>query len=773
MESVNQNVEERGEDLFHFLLFRFFPYWPLFLFLFGVSGLAGWLYIKNSVPMYQAYATIMLKDEKKGVDDAEMLEALNIYTTKKIVENEVEVLRSRTLMLKVVKKLHLYAPVYMTGKFRDENLYRYSPITIEARDPDKLTSSPKIPLAFDITKKIVTVDGRAYAAGEWVNTPYGELKFIIDSTKQLKTDRPLYFTVRNPTGYAGALAANTSVTPSNKMSTILYLTFTDESAFRAQDILNEMMKDYTQGTVDEKNQLAANTLYFIEDRLNYLVKELDSIERTIQNYKSRQGIVDLSDQGRLFLNNVGDIDRQVGSINMQLAILDQAEKYVVSKDKSSGIVPSTSGLGDDVLTRLLQKLYDAEVNYEKLRKTMGENNPSVVAIAEEIENTRPAILENIRNQKASLRASKTDIQSTSGQYTSMMKGIPQKERKLVEISREQSIKNGVYTYLLQKREETALSSSSAVPDSKIVDAAVSSWTPVRPNQLYIYVGAFLAAFVLGLIIVVCKEFLSGKILFRSDIEAYTQIPIAAEIARIKGRKKNVVITATNKNFVAEQFRQLRAAIGMYGKSVKKQKILVTSSIPGEGKSFVASNLAVSLSLSGKKVLIVDADFRNPKTTYIFNMEERSGLVEFLEGNSDVNSIIYRSEYNNLWIVPAGGMSNNPTELLLNGSLEEFFKVVEMSFDYIIVDTSPVSPVTDAYVLGHYCEKTLYVVRHGFTPKTMIKVLNENKKLKALNNMFIVFNDVRKRGLIAGGYGFGYGYGYEYVYENRQNNKRTK
>ncbi len=761
--------EEKEESVFNFLLFRFAPYWPLFLLLLILCSAGAWVYLRFSTPLYEANATILIKDEKKGVDDSRMLESLNIYTSSKIVENEMEVIQSRTLMKEVVVNLHLYAPVFEEGGFNDINAYETSPIRIEAKDPEEIAPEKDIPFSYDHGKEVVIIERKAYPLGEWVTTPYGDLKFAINQKADPDPDekRQLYFSLLDPDKVASSMASRVDIKPTNKIATVLDLSFVDESAVRAIDVLNELIKVYSINSIKEKNLMAANTLSFIDERLRYVINDLDSIERSIQHYKSKQGIVDLSEQSRNFLHNVSENDRQVSNINMQLAVLDQVERYVISKNNAGGIVPASLGLNDQLLAQLLQKLYNAELEYEKLRKTMAENSPQVTAIGSEIESIRPAILENVRNQRVSLLASRNNISSTSGAYYSYLKTIPQKERQLLEISRQQSIKNNVYSFLLEKREETALASSSTLADSKLIDPAISNFWPVSPNKSTAYLGAFALSFIIGIGLVCCKELLTGKILFRSDIEKYTKIPIAAEITSVK-HKHELVVNRPDKVFLKEQFQHLRAAIGLHGRAVSKQKVLVTSSIAGEGKSFVAANLALSLSSSGKRVLLIDADLRGPKTSSIFDMEEKEGLAEFLEDKVSINNIINPSDHNNLFVIPAGGECDNPTELLLNGKLNELFTYVEELFDYILVDTSPVDPVTDAYVLSYYCDKTLFVIRHAYTPKTMVQILDESNKVTALNNPFIVFNGIKKRGFLKGNYGFGYGFGYEYVYKNRQN-----
>jgi capsular exopolysaccharide synthesis family protein len=773
MDPLYQHEEEKGQDLFSYLLYRFAPYWPLFILLMLVSAAGGWLYLQHASPLYDAEATILLKDEKKGVDDAKILEALNIYNTTKIVENEMEVIRSRALMMNVVKKLDLFASIYEKGNLRDNIAYSSSPIVVDARNPTALAKSDKIEFYYDKRNKTVHIDGKQFALDRWYKTPYGELSFEENPELTTPTDKELYFVLDNPESVTSAMVNRLSVRPTNKISTVLNLTYSDESPERAKDILNELIKNYQNRAIDEKNDFASKTLAFIEKRLGYLVKDIDSIERSIQVYKSQEGIVNLSEEGKVFLQNVGDNDRQIGTINMKLAALDQVEKYVRAKNNDAGIVPSTLEIDDDVLVRLLQKLYDNELQYEKLKKTMGENSPTVASLYNEIETIRPAILENINSHKASLVAARENIINTNGQYATLIRTIPQKEKKLLEISREQSIKNSVYSFLLQKREETALSASSKVPDSRLIDSATASPLPVSPKKSYVYIAALLAAMLIGIAIVAGKEFLSGKILFRADIEKSTKVPIAAEISSIRIKSDPLVVNNPNKQVTAEQFRQLRAAIGLYGRKVPNQKILVTSTIAGEGKSFIASNLALSLAISGKKVVLVDADFRRPKTSVTFSVENVTGFSDYLKNEIGLKTLIRETAYNNLFIVPAGTETVNPTEALLNGNLNELFDFLHLHFDFVVVDTSPVAPVTDAYVLSDYCDKTLFVIRHGYTPKTMVKMLDENSRIKVLKNLFIVFNGVKKRGFIKGSYGFGYGFGYDYVYKERQGLRRSK
>jgi capsular exopolysaccharide synthesis family protein len=303
----------------------------------------------------------------------------------------------------------------------------------------------------------------------------------------------------------------------------------------------------------------------------------------------------------------------------------------------------------------------------------------------------------------------------------------------------------------------------------VLDPAETAPDPISPKKMFIYLIAGILALVIGIVYVSMREFLTNKIMFRSEIEELTTVPVVGEITSVS--KGNIFVKNSKKiakTALAEQFRQLRMGLGLYSKQTQKRKILVTSSIGGEGKSFVSGNLAKSLASSGKKVVLIDFDMRNPKTTGLFNLDNKAGLKEYLEEAKETDEVIHATDTDHLFVIPAGEMAINPTELLLGSRLGDLFEYLENHFDYVIADTAPVQPVTDAYVVSEYCDATLFVIRHKYTPKVMVQLLDDNNKIKALKNLNIVFNGVKPRGFFGRtGFGYGYGYGYEYGYGERK------
>lgn len=759
----NNRVNEQ-DDLLKVLLFKYLPYWPVFILVMLLFMGGAWLYLQYVTPQYEAVAKLIIKDGKKGNEEAKVVESLDVLDGKEIVENEVEVLKSRTLMDQVVRSLHLYAPVYEESRLRSDLAYTSSPVLIELARPDEIEEVEKVSFSFNKEKEYVELGTplKQYPLDQWVQTPYGKLKFLKNEKCSVPSDKPLYFSLVMPKRASVEMLDNLRVGSVNKVSSIVQLELRDAHPQRAEDILNELISAYQRAAVNDKNTLATNTLSFVDARLDAVSRELDSIERHIQRYRSSRGAIDIGTQGKLFLQNVSENDQKLSDINMKLAVLNKVEEYVMSKNNTSGIVPSTLGVDDPVLSQLLEKLYGSELEYEKLKTTVAENNPMLLSVTEQIHKIKPGILENIQNQRKGLMASRDNLYSTNASYNYMLQSIPQKERQLMEISREQNIKSGIYSFLLQKREESAISNASTVSDMKVVDKAQASLVPVTPRSKIVYLVSFVASLTFVTLLIGFRESLNQKILYRQEVEAITQVPVLGEIA-FENDAHNIVVEDGKQTFISEEFRKIRSALPFLGIGSRRKKILVTSSIPGEGKSFIAANLAQTLALTGKKVVLIDMDLNNPSLHKTIGATAGKGVSEYLTGGADPEEIVVRTSFNeNLYFVSTGALPPNPSELLSNGKAEELINYYKDAYDYVVVDTAPVVPVSDAFLLSPVCDTTLYIVRHKYTPKVLIQRLDETLKVHPLHNAAIIFNGVRGRGFIKNTYGYGYGYVSNYI-----------
>jgi tyrosine-protein kinase Etk/Wzc len=757
-------IETTEKNLFQQFIHRYLPYWPVFAILVGLSSIAAYFYLSTVVPVYEITSSILIKDEKKGSDESKIMESLDLIGAKKIVENEIEVLHSRTILNEVVKNLNLYAPTLDVYRFISKPAYLTSPISIKTYQPDSNIQSKDIRFDYSIDSEFLTIENIKYPINQWINSKWGRIEFEVNPFfKQIHGIHEFTFRIDNLKKAVDELGKTLDVSASGKLSSVINLTLKDAVPERGEAILNEVVAVYNRISITDKNQLAANTIDFIDKRLKNMGIQLDSVETGIQKFRTEKDVVDISAQSKQYLASVGESDQKLNDVNMQIAVLDEVEKYVISKNNDAGIVPSTFGISDKLLSQLLEKLYNTEIQYEGLKKSTAKNNPILISLRNEIDKMKPNILENIKSQRQSLEAGRNNLNETSNKYNSLLRTIPLKEKQLVEISRQQAIKNSIYSFLLQKREETALSLNSTVPDSRLIDKAESSFFPVWPNRSLIFTIFILGGFILGLVWIAIKELFNNKILFRSDIENMTMIPVLGELVYDKSKNK-IVVNKGEKSLIAEQFRFLRASLSK-SKVSRARRIMITSSIPNEGKSFIISNLAKSIALAGKKVLLIDLDLHKPSLHTFFNFNNEKGVSDYLAGRIlELNDLVLNTmDEDNLFILPAGPIPVDPSELILNGKLKILLNTIESQYDIILIDTAPALAITDAYIIGSKCDVVLYVVRHDYTPKIQIQLLDENTGMYKMKNIGIIFNSVKKRGIGRYGYGYGYGYNFDYGY----------
>jgi capsular exopolysaccharide synthesis family protein len=768
MEKSTQKAPERESSLMQQLFFKYLPYWPLFLTLFvlSIAGLAA--YLKVTTPVYEVTASILIKDETKGQEESRIEEDLNLFRTNKTVENETQILASNEIVGAVVRKMLLYAPVSVESGWRGKKIvsgYFSSPIVVSVQNPDMIRKTTD-PIYFTTEAKTgeVIIDGKKYALNTWHETAWGILKFDknpLYKASEAIEDGKLFFTLVEMKEALQNMGRALVVTPVSRQSSVINLKLRDEVPQRGELFLNMLVDTYNAAAIERKNGLAMKTLGFIETRLAEVGGQLDSLEGSIQRYRDRSGIVDLTEQGRLYLQSIQDNDRSINNMNMQLSALTEVEQYVQSKDNSGSLVPSTVNVTDPTLSQLVTKLATAQTQYETLKRTTAENNPILKSLEDEISKTKPAILENVQNQKKSIVAGKSYLDQTNRKYSSMLSTVPQKERELIEVSRQQNIKSEIYKFLLQKREETAYSLGSTLPECFMVDQPKASVFPVSPKKPLLALFAGIIPIILGILFVSIKDSMNNKIMYRKEVESLTRFPILGELLYEKSETPFVTHKST-RSFIQEQFRQIRSGLKYQGTPKGNiKRILVTSSIKGEGKSFVSSNLAISLAKNGRKVCLVELDLHHPKLTERFGYEMTDGVMDYLSGKIPAEGIAFQTETNpNLSLVTAGHPVDDPSELLQNGKIETLLAYLETKFDIVLIDTAPYLALTDAATLAPLVNLVLYIVRHNHTLKTHLEMLDENMQAIEVQNLAIIFNGIKKRGFGRYSYGYGYGYGYD-------------
>ena len=782
MEKSNHIETAKDINGFQQFLTKYLPFWPLFLLTLILCGLGLFFYLQFTVPIYETTASVLIKDEKKGQEDSKMEEVLNVFGTKKIVENELEIFHSNSLIVSVVKTLKLYAPLYEQRGWMGLGIYPAyitSPIIVEAPIPEDIEKADRIYFQFSKDDSTVTIGNDKYRLNEWVKTHVGRLRFLrnpnYDPVRKEPTDSVRYFfnllTLDNATN---DLLSRLKVTAASKQSSIINLSVKDPVPIRAEKTISEIVVAYNAASAERKSSVAFRTLKFIEERLKNVSRELDSVENSIQKYRDTTSSVDISAQSKLYLENIANNDRQISTLNMQLSSLDEVEKYVESKETSGNYVPSTFALNDPQLAALLTNLSNYQSQYEKLKRTTAENSPIMLSLVEEMNKTKPNILDNIRSQRNSIKSAMATLTKDNEHYNGMLQSVPKKERQLVEVSRQHTTKSDIYSFLLQKREETAYSITSILPDCYIVSNPTTSERPVSPKKPFLAILALIIALGVPSGWLYAKDNLNGKILYRTDIERLTHFPIIGEVIHEK-LKSQIVIEKATRSFAVEQFRLIRTAIKHQGNPPGScKRILITSSIKGDGKSFVSVNLAVSMSRSGKRVALLEMDLHQPRISEIFDIPKCEGITDYLMGKATEESIILEEKkYPGLFIIPTGYLTEDANELLNNGRLDDLMTYLDARFDYIIIDTAPLIASTDGYIIAPYCNLLLTVVRHNHTPKSFVELINKEMAAHDIQNVAIVFNGVKKRGVGRYSYGYGHGYGYDnrFTYEEYGRKKK--
>lgn len=721
--------------------------WPLMgiLLVFGLAD--AWLYLQVTPKKYLTTASILIKDEKKGLGDAKMVEAMDQLATNKIVENEIIVLKSKEMMNQVIENLHLYAAVYSDDLFKDKLYYEEAPFKVIAKQPSKLLKCEKMTVIGGADENTLIIAGNTFQYNQWIRTNYGVLKFEKGNLPLLENQA---YTVKleTPKKLTELLTEDLEASAVNKLASVINLQIRDEEPKRAEDIITELIRVYNASSLKAKNLLAVNTLAVVNERLAVAAADLDSIELKLEGYKSSTGSVDISSQSKFFLQNVSDNDQKLADVERKIRALKDIDRKLSTSANGVLMAPSSMDVDDPILRNLISTLYETELQYEDLKSTTAVNSPIMKGLKDKIEKVKPVIKQNLVSTIRSLEQNRNSLGRANDQYSGALNTMPTKEKDIIAITREQNKKLEIYNFLLEKREDAALSLSATVSDSRVIDQPRTTVKPVSPRALYVYPASLLLSFLIGSLLIALKGFLKKTIMDRSQIEEKLEMPIVAEISQ--DNSHSPIVTGMGKRSeIAEQFRRLRSALPYIGIRGNRKRILITSSISEEGKSFIAINLAISMAIAGKKVALIEFDLLNPSICRKLNLNYAVGMTDYIEGKCLPYEIVNRyAGIDNLFIVPAGTDHDNPSELLLNKKVSDILAYLDNEFDYLILDSAPVGLLSDAYVLGEHCDATLFVIRHRMTPKSMLDRITADMAMSSLKNLSIVYNGVKQHNSIS-------------------------
>lgn len=765
MENLEFWQEKEEEFNLRLFLLKYLRYWYWFIIALAVTLGGAYFYLQYTVPIYKITASILIKDEKKGMTGGnELLKELDMFNGSKIVENEMEVLKSRALMEKVIDGLNLTVSYYDEGTLRDNELFQKSPIGINYTQLQKEAYLKPLYIRTIDAQHFELLDDAQQSLGNYlytqpVTTSYGRFRVFLTQPKMAPNGRVVKVRFANRETLIESTIKLLQVELINLKSTVLQLTMEVAVPEKGQAILTKLLESYTYSALEDKNLEASNTLRFIEDRLRLITGELTVVEKDVESYKTSQGITDLSTEANLFLEKVKENDTKLNEVDIQLKVLEGVERYLQSGQGT--VAPASLMVTDPILTSFIEKLGELELQREKLSRTVQPGNPFLETLNTQVSNTKQAIRENVSNQKNGLLVTRSSLAGLNKRFESSISRIPRKEREFVTIQRQQNIKENLYLLLLQKREETALSYASTVTDSRIVDKPYSTPKPIKPNNKLIYLIALLIGVVVPAAVLNIRELLNDRVQSRKEIETTTGLSVFGEVSLKPKELKTNILDPQSRSFITEQFRILRTNLQYITTEnrEKGQAFLFTSSTSGEGKSFITLNLAMSIATLGKRVVILELDMRKPKLTKYLGLTREKGLSNYLAGAADAMEVAQKTDFENLFLASCGPIPPNPAELLSNGKIEALLSTYREYFDYVLLDTPPVGLVTDSLILSPMVDACFYIVRHEVTVQKDLNILTDLKKFNKFKSLNVIFNGVNYRN--SQEYRYGYGYGYKY------------
>ncbi len=799
-----READDKGIDIQE-LLFKYLIHWPWFVGAVIVCLISAYIYLYVATPVYNISATVLIKDDKKGgssnnVAGLDELGLSGLITSSQSIDNEIEVLRSKTLVKEVVNYLNLYVTYQDDDQIPSKELYKTSPVQVNMtpQEAEKLKTKVVIEMvlhpqgSLDVNVKMEDKEIQKHfeKLPAILPTNQGTLSFFqtTDSISSKKNEevgspvqdmRHITATISQPMNVARRYCENLSIEPTSKTTSVVTVSLKNSSLQRGQDFINQLLEMYNRNTNNDKNEIAQKTAEFIDERIGIISKELGSTEADLETFKRDAGITDLSSDAQIALTGNAEYEKKQVENRTQISLVEDLKKYLGHNEYE--ILPSNVGLKDITLAAQIDRYNEMLIERKRLLRTSTENNPAIINLDTSIRATKANVQATLEGTLQGLFITKADLDREAKRYMRRISDAPGQERQYVSIARQQEIKAGLYLMLLQKREENAIMLAATANNAKIIDDAIADVIPVSPKRSIIYLAALCLGIAIPVVVIYMIDLTKFKIEGRADVEKLTSVPIAGDIPLTdeKNTKEGSIAVFENQNnLMSETFRNIRTNIQFMLQNNKKV-ILVTSTVSGEGKSFTSANLAISLSLLGKKVVIVGLDIRKPGLNKVFNLSSKEkGITQYLANpEMDLMSLVQLSDVNrNLYILPGGTVPPNPTELLARDGLDKAIEILKKNFDYVILDTAPIGMVTDTLLIGRVADLSAYVCRADYTHKAEYTLINELFHEQKLPNLCTIINGVdlkkRKYGYYYGygkygkhyGYGKRYGYGYGYGQE---------
>ena len=796
------------------LLYLCLAQWRWFILSLVVTCGIATFYNLTTPNVYQRTASLMIKDESKaqgiGSDVASMFSDMGMGNMKSNVNNELIAIQSPAVLLETGKRLKLDVDYAIDGRFHKEALYGADlPVTVDfVGFTDEQSGSFKLQLKGDgsyvisklkgVTRDNLPVDDSDEITGrigQIIRTPLGKIK--VDKAPAFTQfvsgeDEPVLYVSRcNVYAMTDRIKGSLSASLSDVKSTVIDLTYKDVLSKRAEDVINTIITVYRKNWLEDKNQMTISTSHFITERLGVIERELGDVDKNISAFKSSNLLPDVEAAAQQYMQKSTEVDKQIMDLNSRLAIAQYIRNYLTGKVGKNQLLPSNTGIESPGIEQQITEYNKNQLERNNIVANSSEQNPLVADYDQSLASMRKSIAASLDNFVVTLKTQLGTLQANEAATTSQIASNPNQAKYLQTVGRQQKVKEALYLFLLQKREENELSKAFTAYNTRIITPPTGDNTPVEPVRRKILLIALVLGFLIPVVVIYIREKANTTVRGRKDLKKVT-VPFLGEIPfsisrknrptleqRIKFWKKPkevrmVVVKAGKRDIVNEAFRVLRTNFEFtIGTHPEQNVIVFTSFNPGSGKSHIAANMAMSLAIKKKKVLLIDGDLRHGSTSMLIN-SPGEGLSDYLNGRiADIHDILYKGEENGLVkhfdVIPIGTIPPNPTELLFTPLLEKMIKTMRQEYDYVFIDCPPIEVVADTPIYEQFADRTIFVVRAGLMERSMLPEVDALYKAKKFKNMTLILNGTKARGGRYGShYGYGYGYGYGYNYNKEKN-----
>jgi capsular exopolysaccharide synthesis family protein len=745
----------------------------------------SFLYIKFKLPVYEASASVLIQESNQPAMKVEDFLMGDLFGDQANIATEKGIIGSRSVMFQTIRELDLGVSYYNTSVLPYLPRYKKQPFIVVVDStsviPGWIYDKPfslsfvndksfKISISTEDDSKKEFSYNAVHDFGKRIITDQFQFLVKVDPSIVRNEDYDDFeFIIHSESRQVNEYLTRLKIESPDKDATIVKLTFQDEIPQRAVDILNKLCEVYINLDIQDKTSVASLTLQFVDEQLEKTSEVVKSIEAELQEFKEENKTVNLSEESKSFLDRLNTMDVEKMKSDIELRSLNNLYNYVSSNVDMTEMAPSALGIPDPLLIELISKFQELQDKRKSLSYGVKSVTPAVRVIDQQIADTRASLLENIRNIQSNVKSTNQTLTKQLRDYESRIRQVPEIERDLLSIQRKFEVNQNIYIYLLQKKAETSIAKAAAISDNKILDQAVLSEEPVEPNKRAVLLLGLLLSGILPLSGIFLQKFFRTTVGSREELTRLTDIPVLGVVGHAK-ETDNLIVQHQPKSRIAEAFRSVRTNLQFFGGGNGNKIILITSSVGGEGKSFVTINLASVLAMQDYKVLIVGLDLRKPKLFQDYNISNDEGVSTYLIGNGSLNQLIKPTGVANLDMIPSGPIPPNPSELISKPEMEKMFAELSDKYDFIVVDTPPVGIVSDAFLLMKHSHINVYVVREGYSRKDYITSLNDQFHEGRFKNLCLLMNDSgfgKSYGYGYGNYGYGNGSGY---YDDEDNSK---